>query len=186
MALCYDAPVTLRPAGPMNRNDALLADWHSRALHLEEHVKRAVIGQDRVARLVNVAVFARGHVLLEGDVGVGKTTLLRAFARGIGGDYERVEGTVDLMPADLPCGSEAGLGVFTEYRSFLLLAPVEVCSGYAALLATLERLDWRMGWAGASLVGKGLHCGLELARALEPRPALVLLTDGHEAPRWTR
>jgi hypothetical protein len=35
MALCYDAPVTLRPAGPMNRNDALLADWHSRALHLE-------------------------------------------------------------------------------------------------------------------------------------------------------
>jgi mxaL protein len=84
--------------------------------------------------------------------------------------------------ADLPCGSEAGLGVFTEYRSFLLLAPVEVCSGYAELVATLERLDWRMGWAGASQVGKGLHFGLELARALEPRPALVFLTDGHEAP----
>jgi MoxR-like ATPase len=98
-ALWYDVAET-HPAA-MNRNDALLADWHSRALHLEEHVKRAVIGQDRVVRLVNVAVFARGHVLLEGDVGVGKTTLLRAFARGIGGDYERVEGTVDLMPADL-------------------------------------------------------------------------------------
>ncbi len=85
----------------MNRNDALLADWHARALALEEQVKRALIGQDRVVRLVNVAVFARGHVLLEGDVGVGKTTLLWAFARAIGGDYERVEGTVDLMPADL-------------------------------------------------------------------------------------
>lgn len=84
--------------------------------------------------------------------------------------------------ADLPCGSEAGLGIFTEYRSFLLLAPVEVCSGYAEVLATLERLDWRMGWAGASQVGKGLHFGLELARALESRPALVFLTDGHEAP----
>jgi len=82
----------------------------------------------------------------------------------------------------LPCGSEAGLGVFTEYRSFLLLAPVEVCSGYAELLATLERMDWRMGWAGASQVGKGLHFGLELARALETRPALVFLSDGHEAP----
>lgn len=42
---------------------------------------------------------ARGHVLLEGDVGVGKTTLLRAFTRGIGGGYERVEGTIDLIEA---------------------------------------------------------------------------------------
>ena len=40
-------------------------------------------------------------MLLEGNVGVGKTTLLRAAARGLGGDYERVEGTIDLMPQDL-------------------------------------------------------------------------------------
>src|SRR6185436_4138371 len=40
-------------------------------------------------------------VLLEGNVGVGKTVLLRSFARAIGGAYERIEGTVDLMPADL-------------------------------------------------------------------------------------
>jgi MoxR-like ATPase len=39
--------------------------------------------------------------MLEGDVGVGKTTLLRAVARALGGAYERVEGTVDMMPTDL-------------------------------------------------------------------------------------
>jgi len=61
----------------------------------------AVIGQQGLVRLINIALFARGHVLLEGDVGVGKTTVLRAFARAAGGDFERTEGTIDLMPNDL-------------------------------------------------------------------------------------
>lgn len=85
----------------MDRNDALLADWRERALALEAEVAKAVIGQPRTLRLVNTAVFARGHVLLQGDVGVGKTTLLRAFARVLGGAFARIEGTVDLMPNDL-------------------------------------------------------------------------------------
>ncbi len=85
----------------MDRSDELLHDWRERGLALEREVGRAVIGQARVIRLVNTAVFARGHVLLQGDVGVGKTTLLRAFARVLGGAYARTEGTIDLMPNDL-------------------------------------------------------------------------------------
>ncbi|MFE1599919.1 AAA family ATPase [Methylobacterium sp. ID0610] len=85
----------IRPADPM------LTDWREAALRFEREVGKAVIGQARAVRLVTIAIFARGHVLLEGDVGVGKTTLLRAVARALGGAYERIEGTVDLMPADL-------------------------------------------------------------------------------------
>ena len=85
----------------MDRNDALLADWRQRALALEAEVAKAVIGQAEVIRRVNTAVFARGHVLLQGDVGVGKTLLLRAFAQVLGGAFARTEGSIDLMPADL-------------------------------------------------------------------------------------
>jgi MoxR-like ATPase len=81
--------------------DEQLQDWREQALRIEAEVGKAVIGQAETIRLINVALFARGHVLLEGDVGVGKTTILRAFSRAIGGGFERVEGTIDLMPGDL-------------------------------------------------------------------------------------
>ncbi len=81
--------------------DNPLADYRQRALSFESALQEVMIGMQDPIRLLLVAVFARGHVLLEGDVGVGKTTLLRAVARGLGGEYERVEGTIDMMPADL-------------------------------------------------------------------------------------
>jgi len=75
--------------------------WRQLALVLQAGVSQAVVGQARAIRLTTMALLAGGHVLLEGNVGVGKTTLLRAFARAIGGGFERIEGTVDLMPNDL-------------------------------------------------------------------------------------
>src|SRR5688572_15278742 len=81
--------------------DEQLQDWREQALRVEAEVGKVVVGQPDTIRLINVALFARGHVLLEGDVGVGKTTILRAFSRAIGGGFERVEGTIDLMPGDL-------------------------------------------------------------------------------------
>jgi MoxR-like ATPase len=72
-------------------SDEALQDWSSNALQLEAAVAQAVVGQPEVTRLITLALFARGHVLPEGDVGVGQTTLLRAFARAIGGEFERVE-----------------------------------------------------------------------------------------------
>ncbi len=78
-----------------------LSNWRDKALQFEQQINRTVIGQTQAVRDLLLAVFARGHVLLEGQVGVGKTTLLRAMAQGLGGQYQRIEGTIDLMPSDL-------------------------------------------------------------------------------------
>lgn len=85
---------------PSSQDDTLDI-WLERVSAFEAAVGNVVIGQSRVIRLLTIAILARGHALLEGDVGVGKTTLLRCVARALGGPYERVEGTIDLMPADL-------------------------------------------------------------------------------------
>ena len=82
-------------------SDKQLTDWRQHAQNLESEINKVVVGQQTPIRLITTAIFSRGHVLLEGDVGVGKTTLLRAFTRCIGGGYQRIEGTIDLMPNDL-------------------------------------------------------------------------------------
>ncbi len=82
----------------------------------------------------------------------------------------------------LACGSKVGLAVFTEYRTFLLLAPVEVCDNFADLASALGHIDGRMAWAGGSEVAKGLNWGLKAMLSLSPSPNLVFLTDGQEAP----
>jgi mxaL protein len=82
----------------------------------------------------------------------------------------------------LPCGSKVGWGVFTEYRSFLLFEPVEVCANLSELRSTLARIDGRMAWSGNSEIAKGLHSGMEVAQKLPGSPSLVFVTDGQEAP----
>lgn len=81
--------------------EALLQRAAAVARAVEDNVSTVVRGQRSAIRLCLIAILARGHVLLEGDVGVGKTTVLRAFARAIGGGFARIEGSIDMMPGDL-------------------------------------------------------------------------------------
>jgi len=76
-------------------------EWHAHALKIKQDANKIILGQEKAINLVIISLFARGHVLLEGGVGVGKTTLLQVITKLIGGSYERVEGTVDLMPNDI-------------------------------------------------------------------------------------
>lgn len=86
-----------------------------------------------------------------------------------------------LLP-QLPCGSKLGLALFTGNRSLLLLEPVEVCAHRRELRSSLDAIDGRMAWMGASEIAKGLNGALNTAAQLPGDPTLLFFTDGHEAP----
>ena len=74
---------------------------HERARRLEAAIRSVIRGSDEVVRLGLVAVFARGHLLIEGVPGVGKTTLGQTLARSLDCTFQRVQFTSDMLPSDL-------------------------------------------------------------------------------------
>jgi MoxR-like ATPase len=64
-------------------------------------VKRTIVGQDVLLERLFVALLARGHVLVEGVPGLAKTLAVKTVARVIGGQFQRIQFTPDLVPADL-------------------------------------------------------------------------------------
>ena len=73
----------------------------SRAAQLETAVRTVIRGKDEVVRLALVSMFARGHLLIEGVPGVGKTTLGQALARALDCSFQRVQFTSDMLPSDV-------------------------------------------------------------------------------------
>ena len=71
------------------------------AARIRAEIARAVVGQDGAVDLLLTALFAGGHVLLEGPPGTAKTLLAQSFARTVGLDYGRIQFTPDLMPGDI-------------------------------------------------------------------------------------
>src|SRR5512146_420299 len=69
--------------------------------HLESALRSVIRGQNDVVRLALVALLARGHLLIEGVPGVGKTTLAQALARSIDCTFQRVQFTSDMLPSDV-------------------------------------------------------------------------------------
>jgi MoxR-like ATPase len=73
----------------------------SKATDLEKAIRRVIRGKDDVVRLALVSIFARGHLLIEGVPGVGKTTLGQALARALDCTFQRVQFTSDMLPSDV-------------------------------------------------------------------------------------
>jgi len=72
-----------------------------RASQLENALRKVIRGKDEVVRLAVVSLLARGHLLIEGVPGVGKTTLGQALARALDCTFQRVQFTSDMLPSDV-------------------------------------------------------------------------------------
>jgi MoxR-like ATPase len=85
---------------------------------LVQELGRVVVGAQLPVRALLIALIARGHVLLQGVPGLGKTLLAKALARSLGGEFKRVQGTADLMPSDI-----IGVHVFEEQQHAFVFRP---------------------------------------------------------------
>jgi MoxR-like ATPase len=85
---------------------------------VRNEVARALVGQEDIVEQALLAILARGHVLLEGVPGLGKTLLVRALGAVLGADYRRIQFTPDLMPSDV-----TGSNVFNQKKSEFEFSP---------------------------------------------------------------
>jgi MoxR-like ATPase len=85
---------------------------------LARELGRVVIGAEASIRALVIALVARGHVLVQGVPGLGKTLLAKTLARALGGEFKRIQGTSDLMPSDI-----IGIHVFDESKRDFVFRP---------------------------------------------------------------
>ena len=78
---------------PANRNESLAA--------LTDNIEKVIVGKRKAIELVLTTMLTGGHVLIEDVPGVGKTQLVSALARSVGGQFGRIQMTPDVMPTDI-------------------------------------------------------------------------------------
>ncbi len=86
--------------------------------HIQNELRKIIVGQDEVIEQILVAVLAEGHALLEGVPGTAKTLTVKTLARIIGARFSRIQFTPDLMPSDI-----TGTNVFNMQNSEFSLRP---------------------------------------------------------------
>jgi MoxR-like ATPase len=85
---------------------------------LRRELGRVIVGAETPIRALLIALVARGHVLVQGVPGLGKTLLAKTLARTLGGQFKRIQGTADLMPSDI-----IGVHVFDEAQQGFVFRP---------------------------------------------------------------
>lgn len=78
---------------------------------ITDNVGRVIVGKNDVIELLMVALFCEGHVLLEDVPGIGKTTMAKTLAKSLGGSFQRIQFTPDLLPSDI-----TGVSIYNQQR----------------------------------------------------------------------
>ncbi len=146
------------------------ADASAVAGRLVAGVERVVHGRHAQVSLIACAVLAGGHVLVEDVPGSGKTTLARAFARTLGGEFRRIQGTADLLPGDI-----TGSGVWEPDRRAFSFVPGPVF-GNVVLVDELNRTPPRTQSAFMEAMDEGAVT-VDGQRHALPDPFVVLATQ---------
>lgn len=83
------------------KNRVDLSHLHERVQHIKTEIGKVIVGQETLVELMITAIFARGHVLIEGVPGVAKTLAAKLLAKTIDARFSRIQFTPDLMPSDV-------------------------------------------------------------------------------------
>lgn len=90
--------------------------------------------------------------------------------------------TIRTSLKSLPCGSRVAIGLFTERDTSTVTYPMEVCTHFGALDATIANFDWRMAWAADSYIVNGLFSAIKQTQKLDNNMRIVFISDGNQAP----
>jgi MoxR-like ATPase len=143
---------------------------HERAQRLEATLRSIIRGSDEVVRLALVAVFAKGHLLIEGVPGVGKTTLGHTLARALDCIFQRVQFTSDMLPSDL-----IGTSIYSAAEERFEFKPGPVFTN-VLLADEINRTTPKTQSALLEVMNEGQVTVDGQAREV-PRPFLVIATQ---------
>lgn len=93
-------------------NVELIDKLKSIKLDIVTELKKVIVGQDEVVEKILIALFANGHILLEGVPGLAKTLLISSLAKVMNLEFSRIQFTPDLMPSDI-----TGTDILSENKS---------------------------------------------------------------------
>ncbi len=136
----------------------------------EQAVNRILLGKTDKVRLAFCCLLSRGHLLIEDVPGVGKTILANALARVIGSDYQRIQFTSDMLPADI-----LGVSIYKRDKDLFELHPGPIFS-QVILADEINRATPKTQSALLEGMAEG-QVTIENETHILPRPFFVLATQ---------